>query len=438
MKTKPRGTLRWKLMYLLIVPLSLFMSMDRTNMTVAAPIIQKEFHFSLVEMSLILTSFTWIYAIFQIPGGLFTERKGPRKALAYADIWWSFWTIMTAAGSSVFTFVGIRSLLGLGQAADYSATIGSINRWFPKHERTRAVSSNMIGLYLGAVIGTPLTVAIVEGLGWRWAFYIFGVVGAVLGILWYVFYRDRPQEHPMISKEELEYIEADPDTTAAKTKSDREDWKRFLSSAQFWAFGLQYFFLILVQGFYNTWLPTYLIKARGFSMTSMGFAASLPWVAELVMVIAMGFIQDRVLAKSGSKWRARVPFAVAGFVLAAVFLIIGSQVTSTWIMLICFMISLGSLAMVQITISATCTDLGGNLSPSVAGWTNFWGNLSGALGPIIMALIVSATSSWASALLVMGLSSLVGAVLWFFVRPQQALYTEQKLDESIQNTVSSV
>ncbi len=204
------------------------------------------------------------------------------------------------------------------------------------------------------------------------------------------------------------------------------DWKRFLSNYRFWAFGLQYFFLIFIQGFFTTWLPTYLVKSRGFSLTSMGFAASLPWVALFAMVFITGAWQDRVLARTGSKLKARTPFAVAGFVLAAVFLIIASRISSHWLMIIFLMGSLGSVGMVQVSIWPSCTDLGGNMTGSVTGWTNFWGNLSGALGPIITAFLVTLTSSWSTALTVLSIAALVGAALWLLVRPDRPLESPSK------------
>lgn len=426
----PNARLRWNIMYFIIFPLTFIMSLDRTNITISAPVIQKQFHFSLVEMSLILTSFAWTYAFLQIPGGILSERWGSRKALTLADLWWSIWTLLTVVGYSVASFVGIRGLLGIGQAADWSASVNSIKRWFPVGERARANSILLGGLYLGPIIGGPLTVAIVKGLGWEWSFYIYGVAGAIMGVLWWIYYRDRPDQHPKITPEEQAYIESGYDAVLTRDAAGWKDWGRFVSNYRFWAFGLQYFFLILIQSFYVTWLPTYLVKDRGFSLTSMGYAASLPWVALFVMVFIVGSWQDRVLAKTKSKLLSRTPFAVSGFILAATFLIIGSRIEIPWLMIVCFMISLGSVAMVQVSIWPTCTDLGGNMTGSVTGWTNFWGNFASALGPIFTATLVSLTSNWAFSLLVMALAALIGAGLWLFVHPERPLESKLELPNS--------
>lgn len=416
---RPRGNRRWLVMAFILFPLTFTMSLDRTNMTVSAPIIQKSFHFSLVEMSLILTSFTWTYAFLQVPGGILAERIGARRALTLANLWWSLWTILTTVGFSVASFVGIRALLGIGQAADWPSSVYALRRWFPEKERAAGNSILLGGLYLGPIIGTPVTVAIVLALGWRASFFIFGIAGAITGFLWWRFFRDNPRESGM-SEEEAAYIEAGQGPVK-RIESGVRSWGRFIRSPQFWAIGLQYFFLILIQSFFTTWLPTYLVQSRGFSLTSMGFAASLPYVALFVMVFVTGQIADRVYRRTSSVWAARVPIAIAGFLIAAGFLIIASRITNPVLLIIALMISLGGIGLTQVSIWSATQDLSPTRTASVSGWTNFWGNFSGALGPIFTAILVGLTANWGTALIVMAVAGLIGAVLWLFVHPERPL-----------------
>ncbi len=414
------GNVRWLVMAFILFPLTFVMSLDRTNMVVSAPIIQGQFHFSLVEMSLILTSFAWTYSFLQVPGGLLAERFGARRLLTGANLWWTLFTILTPFGWSVASFVAIRGLLGVGQAADWPSSVYAIRRWFPDAERSKANSILLGGLYLGPIIGGPLTVAIVQTLDWQWAFYLYGIVGLVTAALWWIFFRDRPAEAPEMSAAEAEHIErgqlAPEDQERGVTA-----WGRFIRSPQFWAIGLQYFFLILIQSFYTTWLPTYLVRDRGFSLTAMGFASSLPWVALFVMVFVTGALADSVYRRTGSKWASRVPFAMAGFIISALFLILGSRATSPVLLIIFLMISLGAIGLTQVSIWSATQDLSPTFTGSVAGWTNFWGNFSAALGPIFTALLVGLTTNWATALLVMAIAGGLGAILWLFVHPERPL-----------------
>ena len=94
---------RWKLAWFVVLPATWIMSLDRTAMTVAAPVMQKDLHFTLAQMSWILTAFHWAYAICSIPAGLFTARAGARLALVIAN---GAWSVLTLA----IPFAGDRTI----------------------------------------------------------------------------------------------------------------------------------------------------------------------------------------------------------------------------------------------------------------------------------------------------------------------------------------
>jgi nitrate/nitrite transporter NarK len=129
-------------MIFLIAPITFVMSLDRTAIAVAAPTIQHEYGFTLVEMSVILTSFSWTYAPLQVPGGWLAERFGPRRTLFWANAPWSALTAATPLGFNLISFVGSRALLGVGQAADWPSSIVAIRHWFP-------LSYGSLGIVLG-------------------------------------------------------------------------------------------------------------------------------------------------------------------------------------------------------------------------------------------------------------------------------------------------
>src|SRR5882757_9471856 len=108
------GKTRWWMAGLLLGPITFVMSLDRTAIVIAAPTIQNEYHFTLVQMSFLLTSFSWTYAALQVPSGWLAERFGPRKMLFWANLLWSLLTALTPLGSGFASFVVIRGLLGAG------------------------------------------------------------------------------------------------------------------------------------------------------------------------------------------------------------------------------------------------------------------------------------------------------------------------------------
>jgi len=413
------GRFRWWMVWLLIGPITFVMSLDRTAIVVAAPVIQHEYGFSLVQMSLILTSFSWTYAFLQVPAGWLAERIGPRRALYWANLLWSLLTALTPAGFSLGSFITIRAALGVGQSADWPASVLALRRWFPKRERAKGNSVLLGGLYLGPIIAAPITTAVMLSFGWRFLFYGFGVLGILLGFAWWFAFRDNPAEHKLVSPEEAALIAAEREPEAPATPPGA--LPMLFRSVQFWAIGLEYFFLILIQSFYGSWLPTYLVQARHFSLKSMGIFASLPWVALFCMVFIAGGIADRVLRASGSVWRARVPAAIAGFAISAGAMILGAEAANVPLMMALLCLSLGAIGLTQVSIWSACQDLGGAATGLVTGWTNFLGNASGFVGPVVIALLVKWTGGWSGALLGIALAGLCGGVLWLFVHPERRL-----------------
>jgi MFS transporter, ACS family, glucarate transporter len=408
------GSVRWALAGGLLLPVTFVMSLDRTAMTVAAPAIQDAQGFSLNQMSVILTAFAWAYALFQVPGGLLAERFGPRKMLAFAGAWWSVFTFLTPYGSVFLGFVLVRIMLGIGQAADWPTSVMTLQRWFPARERSRGNSLLLAGLYLGPFVGTPIVAWIVDRSGWEQPFHIFAVFGLALAVLWYVFVRDEPAAHPRISRAEVEHIRSGREH---ETDAPKLPWRAFLSSGQFWAVGMQYAFLLLIQGFFVTWLPTYLVQAKGFSLTGMGIAGSLPWAAMIVAVFGTGAIVDR----RRMTWRSRTWLAIAGYVIGAVTLTVGALVHGQVATVAWLCVSLGAVGMVQVQVWGACQDLGGRYSATVTGWTNTWGNLTGAAGPLFTGLLVGIGASWGIALAVLSVAALLGAICWLFVHADRPL-----------------
>ncbi len=412
------GRVRWWMAGLLLGPITFVMSLDRTALVIAAPTIQSEYGLSLVQMSYLLTSFSWTYALLQVPSGWLAQRFGPRRMLYWANLLWSVLTAATPLASGFGTFVGVRLLLGAGQSADWPSSVLALKRWFPTAERSKANSILLGGLYLGPIAAAPITTAVILHFGWRWAFYGFGVLGVLIGVAWWLGYRDDPAAHPLMSAAEARGIAAGQ---AEEPQARGGGFAARLRSVQFWAVGVQYFFLVLIQSFYSTWLPTYLVRVRHFSLASMGIYASLPWVSLFVMVFVTGAVSDLILRRTGSVWAARVPLAVAGFVVSAGALIAASRIPEIGLMMTLLCVSLGAVGLTQVSIWSATQDLGRASTGVVSGWANGWGNAAGVAGPVLTAYLVAWTGGWSGALLGVALSGLAGAVLWLFVHPERPL-----------------
>jgi ACS family glucarate transporter-like MFS transporter len=388
-----------------IFPLTAAVSLDRTVMAVAAPFVQKEFGFSLMELSIIITSLFFTYSGLNWLSGVVVDRLGVRVSLAAAALWWSVFTGLTPLGNSFTGLLVLRLLVGAGQAPDWPASLRSIVETFPKSQYGKGNSILLGGLYLGPIIGAPLTILIITTLGWRSAFYIFAAAGGLLALVWYAVYRDNPQA-----------IEEERKTPVS--------WKAVAKSGRAWILGVQAFCYVVVMSFFVSWLPTYLLNSRGFSLKNVAYGATLPYIALFIMVFVAGKLQDVVYQRTGSVFLARVPFAVVGFLLSSSLLIAASLVTDAGILIVCLTLSLGALGLVSVSIWSSCANMGGSSAGALTGWTNMWANLANALGPIFTAFITGLTGSWAMGIMVLGITGLLGAVLWLFVHPERPINIE--------------
>src|SRR3974390_2110038 len=189
---------RWYILVLISL-MYLITYLDRVNISTAAPLISKEFGFDKITMGAIFSAFVWAYAMFQVPGGWMGDRFGPRKVLTVIVGYWSVMTALTAHAGSAISFIVIRFLFGIGEAGAFPVATRAMQLWYPAKERGFCQGVSHSASRLGAPIAPPIVVAIVTTLGWRWVFYICGGIGVAWSLLWYLTYRNLPEEHALVA-----------------------------------------------------------------------------------------------------------------------------------------------------------------------------------------------------------------------------------------------
>src|SRR3954462_1861569 len=190
----------------LVVMVYFITYLDRVLLSNAMPVIQKQFGFSLSTLGVILGCYNWGYALFQIPGGWFGDRVGPRLALASVVIWWSVFTFITGFSMSVTMLMVCLFLIGMGEAGAFPISNRALSRWMLPTERGFAQGSTHAGSRL-ARTAAPILVATLIGLyGWHVPFFLFAMVGLVWAVVWIWYYRDVPSEHASVNEAERDKI----------------------------------------------------------------------------------------------------------------------------------------------------------------------------------------------------------------------------------------
>src|ERR1700681_3898431 len=375
---------RWYILGLICL-MYLITYLDRVNISTAAPEISKEFGFDKITMGVIFSAFGWAYAMFQVPGGWHSDRFGARNVLTVIVYYWSAMTAATAIASGATSFMVLRFLFGMGEAGAFPGATRAMQLWYPRHERGFVQGVTHSASRLGAAIAPPIVVLIMTALGWRSVFYICGAVGILWSVLWYFAYRNLPEEHALVNEAELKYIRGVDEKGNAKlanvAKKPNVPWSTMLKSPNMWAIMLAYFTYVYCLWIFLSWLPSYLVEFRHFTLLKVGFLASLPLVAGVVGDTVGGLTTDWLLAKTGNIKFSRRVVAITGMLGCAVFIVPAALTEDAYIAVYCLT---ASMFFLECTIGpswAVPMDIGGEVSGTVSGMMNMAGNLCGAPSP---------------------------------------------------------
>lgn len=418
--THARRKVLWLIFFLAVITY-----FDRLCISAAAPAITKEFGFTASQMASVFSAFSLAYAIFEIPSGWLGDALGTRKALTRIVLCWTIFTMVTGAALGFWSLLLIRFLFGAGEAGAFPNIARTVSRWFPIGEQGRGISVAFFGLAVGSAISVPVVFPLVERFGWRWTFVLVGLVGFVWCAVWYWWFRDEPQQHPAVNETELALIQAHKDGLA--DVSHRIPWKLIFTSRNLLAIGAMYFAFGYGIFFYITWLPTYLIKARGFSTEYTKWFSALPWVVSGLAFLFGGWLTDR-LARRDLKLARRgvgiVGYGMSGLLLVAVALT-PNRIAAALLLAIA-----AAFQMMMLSAAwSVCLDVGRKHAGVVTGFMNMIGNFGGTLSPLVVGYAVDNLHSWTLpfyvAAGVFGFSSL----MWLIVDPHQSVVSLEKSGE---------
>jgi MFS transporter, ACS family, glucarate transporter len=408
---------RFRILVVLCV-LSFVNYLLRNNLSVAMPSIRQEFNFSTAELGWILGSFNFAYALFQIPGGIFGELHGPRRALAIIAVSWGVLTFLTgfapalmaaSATGALVSLVVVRFLLGIGNAPIFPVYAGTVADWFPAGNWAFPNAVGNVGITLGqAAIGPLVTVLIVK-FGWRESFYALAPLGILAGLWWYWYGRDTPAGHRAVSRAELDLINKDRPPVVA---SERGAWRKVLLQKDVLLLALSYFCMNYVFYMFANWLFIYLVEARGFSLLESGWLYALPFVTGAVLAAIGGLVCDGLCRRIGPQWGCRLP-AMSGLALVAVFLVAGAYSVNPYVAVAMLSLCFGFTQFTEGAFWAASTYAAGPHTATATGVMNTGGNAAGFLAPLVGVMVDQL--GWLATLASGSVFALIGAALWLAI-----------------------
>jgi ACS family D-galactonate transporter-like MFS transporter len=389
---------------------------DRANLAIAAPAIRAELGINAAEMGLVLSAFFWTYALMQLPAGWFIDRLGVRISLAFAVTWWSLFTIATGAARGVTPFIGARLMLGVGEAFSLPSFTCVAFNWFPRSERGMACGIFNSGSTTGSALSLPVVTALIMAVGWRSAFGVTGILGIVWVLAWWFIYRD-PEKYRAIAPAQVDALLAQRGMPAAPAAAAKISWLDLFRYRSIWGLMIGLFCLNFAIYFFITWFPSYLLQARGFSLTSLGTLGMVPALMAILGNWLGGYTSDRLLKMGWSPTRARKTCLVGGM-LTASSIGMSAFVDSTMMCLALFSLAYAALSFT----GANVWTVGSEIAPtqdhvaSIGGIQNFAGNLAGILITTFTGVMLVLTKgSFLIPLAVAGGLCVVGALSYLFI-----------------------
>jgi len=392
----------------LVIAVYFITYLDRVLLSNALPVIQKQFKFSIETFGVIIGCYNWAYALFQIPGGWFGDRVGPRIALASVVIWWSVFTFITGLSVSVTMMMICLFLIGMGEAGAFPISNRALSRWMLPTERGFAQGSTHAGSRVAGTAAPILVATLIGAYGWHVPFFLFAAVGIVWAAVWIWFYRDVPRAHASVNAGEREKIEA---ALGAPKARQPIPWKLILSSRQMWTVAAMYFCYGYCLNMFLVWYPKYLENARGYTLKEMGFFASLPLAAGVVGDICGGVFSDLIIHKTGRIKFARQSVAIVGFLLAATCIPLAIHEPDRYLSAALFGGAVFGMELVVGNAWAVTLDIGGSFAGSCSAVMNTFGNIGGAIIATVTGFIVKAYG-WDAAFYVVAALAVLGALLF--------------------------
>lgn len=385
---------------------------DRSAISVALPFMTEDFALSPAQQGLILSAFSWSYALMQIPAGRLIDRFGERLMFGASVLVWSVFTGLTAFASGFGVLMGLRLGLGVGEAGAYPSSAKTISRWFPRRERARATSVYDSGARIGSAVATPVIATIIAVWGWRAVFVIAFVFGALWTIGWWALYK-HPEAMKQVNADEMAVINEDRVAVAPSAAAERPmALGRLLRYRTVWAMMLGFFCVNFMVTFFLTWFPSYLVDERGFDLLKLGIFGSIPPIAAILGSWIGGLTGDYLLSRGWTVTRVRKTCLVTGMLLCAV-ISLAAVAPEAWQALALMSISYGAAAFTIVTIWCLPADVAPTGTVASLGATqNFFSNIGSALSPIVIGALYGATGAFEVPLLLAGAVAVAGALIF--------------------------
>jgi MFS transporter, ACS family, hexuronate transporter len=399
------GSYRWTICALLFVGTTINY-IDRQVLGILAPLLQSEINWTESEYGWIVTAFQVMYAVGFLVFGWFIDKYGTRIGYSVSITIWSIAAMAHALVKTPFGFGAARAGLGFGEAGSFPASIKAIAEWFPQKERAFAIGIFNSGPNIGALTAMIIVPWLAITYGWQSAFIMTGAIGFLWLIGWILIY-EKPEQKKRLSSKELAYILGDKQ----ETSSEKIPWIRLLKYRQTWAFIVGKFLTDPIWWFYLFWLPKFLNKTYGLTITDLG----LPLVTIYTMIsvgsVGGGWLSSFMIRKGTAVMKSReLVMTLCGICVLPI--VIASRASNLWLAVVLIGLAAASHQGFAANLYALISDmLPKRAVASVTSLGGVAGSISGVLFSIFVGYILEWTGSYILPFLIVAPTYLIALII---------------------------
>jgi ACS family glucarate transporter-like MFS transporter len=416
----PKIRVRWWI-YAYMFMFAAMAYVQRTSIAVSAPEMQSELHFTDQQLGWLFFAFTTVYALCQLPGGALGQRLGPRIVFTAVGILGLLATLTTPLFPTVLggyalllALMAGQAVLGASQGPVFPVFAAVVERWFPARQFAMANGVVASGMLLGGALTPPLLVELTAYYGWKGAILWTALPAALLTAGWAWYGRDRPQQHPKVTAEEITELDEAP---AAPPLTFRR-MGQVLVNRNILLLALSYLCMNYVFYMISYWSFLYLVKERHLSGLESGLMAMAPWIGAAVGAAIGGVMADGLVIRMGATRGYRL-LPLLTLPIGAVLLYLTPTIASVYVAVAALTVAFFAMEVNEGPYWAATMNVARADTGAATGVLNTGGNMGGMLcQPVVAAL--AAAGAWHGVWISGAVFAALAAVLWLFVNAEPA------------------
>lgn len=407
-----RKTMGWLIVFLLFI-VYMLNYMDRSALSITAPLIEKELGFNAAEMGMIFSAFFIGYALFNFIGGWASDKVGPKTVFSSQRYYGLYLWLNWFSHRIVDNAYRARSF-GMAEGPVSAAGNKIINNWISRKESATAIGIFSAGSPLGGAVSGPIVGLLALSLGWRPAFGIIFLFGLVWVLLWYFIVSDKPTMSKRLAPEERIDFENHEDVILSDDGRATPSLGYYMKQPMVWATTLAFFSYNYILFFFLTWFPSYLNHSLHLDIKEISIATVIPWVIGAIGMVLGGVCSDVIYRITGNALLSRRLILGVCLAGAAVCVAVSGTVSTIGSAITLMSVSLFLLYLTGPIYWAVIQDVvHKDKVGSVGGAMHGLANISGIIGPLVTGFIVQFSGKYDYAFYLAGAIAIVSSLLVF-------------------------